>query len=279
MLAVHTTWTKPQIIDTGVFKVDDFDILTTILSALKWKEMNGQIKLYTDSTGLSFYKRRDMTWLWDDISTELDNIPDRINPRMFWACGKLFALRNQTAPVAMIDTDFIVWDRLAFDSLKDVTAIHREDIYPDVYPDIHHFNMQYGYIFDAELDWRERPANAAFYVVKNQDFLRQYTDSAIDFMMNTIEGDNLTYMVFAEQRLFAMTAKKLGLELETFSDLEHLFENGENYFTHTWGMKQQMRDSESLRSHFCKRCINRIKRDYPVYIDNIKKIDELKKYF
>ena len=131
MLAVHTTWTKPQIIDTGVFKVDDFDILTTILSALKWKEMNGQIKLYTDSTGLSFYKRRDMTWLWDDISTELDNIPDRINPRMFWACGKLFALRNQTAPVAMIDTDFIVWDRLAFDSLKDVTAIHLEDIYPD----------------------------------------------------------------------------------------------------------------------------------------------------
>lgn len=278
MLAIHATWSKPQLIETGRFTVDDFDILTTVLSALKWRELNGQIKLYTDSTGFSFYEQRGLLGLWDDISTELDNIPDRINPRMFWACGKLFALRAQTAPVAMMDTDFIVWDRIAFSGIKDITAIHREDIYPDVYPDIHHFNMQYGYIFDPDLDWRERPANAAFYVVKNQDFLKEYTEKAIDFMMNTVEGDNLTYMVFAEQRLMSMVAKKQGLELETFSDLEHLFENGENYFTHTWGMKQQMRDMEELRTHFCHRCINRISHDYPEYTDIIKNIDELRKY-
>lgn len=279
MLAIHTTWTKPQIINTGTFNVEDFDILTTVLSALKWKEMNGNIKLFTDSYGYLFYEKHNMLNLWDEVSTALDKIPDRINPHMFWACGKLFALKEQTAPVAMIDTDFIVWDRIAFDSLKDITAIHREDIYPDVYPDIHHFNMQYGYIFDPELDWREKPANAAFYVVKNNDFIKEYTESAIEFMMNSIDGDNLTYMVFAEQRLMAMIAKKQGLELESFSNLERLFNDGENYFTHTWGMKQQMRDSEFLRADFCRRCINRIERDYPEYIPVLKEMDELKKYF
>lgn len=279
MKAVHVNWTKPRIYSTGGFFVEDFDILTTILSALKWREHNGEIKLVTDSIGLEFYKSRGMCEIWTETDTSLDNIPDSVNPSVFWAAGKLFALQNSTAPLAMIDTDFIVWDKLAFDNLGDLTVIHSEDIYPDVYPDINSFKMKQGYIFDPNFDWRVRPANAAFYVIKNEDLKKNYTDEAINFIDNAEGDDTLTYMVFAEQRLMAMCAKRMGVEIKELSNLDRLFKDGEKYFTHTWGMKQQMRDIPELRRDFCCRCINRIKKDFPNYIKILEGIDELRNYF
>ncbi|MCH5212430.1 MAG: hypothetical protein J1G06_05405 [Oscillospiraceae bacterium] len=278
MDAIHSTWSKPRIYSTGGFFIEDFDILTTILSALKWREKNGRIKMVTDSTGLEFYKSRGMCDIWDEITTELDDIPDTVNPEMFWAAGKVFALKNQTAPVAAIDTDFIVWDRLAFDNMGDISVIHKEDIYTDVYPDIYHFNMKQGYIFDPGLDWRENPSNMAFYVIRNEALKNSYTDAAIEFMENSLDGDNLTYMVFAEQRLISMIAKKSNIEINAISTPEKLFKDGERYFTHTWGMKQQMRDMPELRADFCRRCIGRIKRDFPDYSRMTENIAELAKY-
>lgn len=278
MNAIHSTWSKPRIYSTGGFFIEDFDILTTILSALKWREKNGRIKMVTDSAGLEFYKSRGMCDIWDEITTELDDIPDTVNPEMFWAAGKIFALKNQTAPVAAIDTDFIVWDRLAFDNMGDISVIHKEDIYPDVYPDINHFKMKPGYIFDPDLDWHENPSNMAFYVIRNESLKNSYTDAAIELMENSLDGDNLTYMVFAEQRLISMTAKKLNIEINAISTPEKLFKDGERYFTHTWGMKQQMRDIPELRADFCRRCIDRIKRDFSDYRGMTENITELAKY-
>lgn len=63
MEAIHSTWTKPRIYSAGGFFIEDFDILTTILSALKWREKNGTIKMITDSTGLEFYESRGMCGL------------------------------------------------------------------------------------------------------------------------------------------------------------------------------------------------------------------------
>ena len=114
MQAIHSTWTKPRRYKYGRFFSEDFDILTTILSALKWREKNGNIKMVTDSAGLEFYKSCGMCSIWDETDTSLDDIPDSINPEMFWAAGKLFALAGECAPTAVIDTDFIVWDRIAF---------------------------------------------------------------------------------------------------------------------------------------------------------------------
>jgi hypothetical protein len=278
MDAIHSTWTKPRIYAAGGFFVEDFDLLTTILSALKWREMNGKIKMITDKTGLEFYKSRGMCDIWDDIETTLDEIPDSVNPKMFWAAGKLYALNSVSAPTAVIDTDFIVWDRIAFDSIGDLSVIHKEEINSDVYPDIHHFNMKRGYIFDPELDWREKPSNCAFYVIKNDALRESYVKEAISFMDNAEQGDSLTYMVFAEQRLLSMAAKRMGIEIKEFSNLERLFKDGERYFTHTWGMKQQMRDMPELRYDFCKRCVERIKRDFPLYVPMLEKIEELKVY-
>lgn len=278
MKAIHVNWSKPRIYGTGSFFIEDFDILTTILSALKWREHNGEIKLVTDSIGYEFYKSRGMCRLWNEIDTNLDDIPDSINPSVFWAAGKLFALKNCSAPIAVMDTDFIVWDKLAFNNFEDLTVIHSEDIYPDVYPDINYFKMKRGYIFNCELDWRVRPLNTAFYVIKNEEFKKAYTDEAINFMDNALGEDTLKYMVFAEQRLMAMSAKRIGTKIKEISSLESLFYDGERYFTHIWGMKQQMRDETEMRHEFCCRCIQRIKKDFPKYAEMLNGIDELKVY-
>lgn len=279
MEAVHVNWTKPQYISKGEYAAEDFEILTTILSALKWREKNGSIKMITDSRGAEYYKSRGMCSIWNDIETILDEVPDCIDPCMFWAGGKLFALSKSTAPLAVLDTDFIVWDKIAFNNLGDIAVIHDEDIYPDVYPDREHFKMKNGYKFDPALDWSVRPVNAAFYVISNNELLKCYTSEALRFMENAGQGDNLTYMVFAEQRLLSMCAKKLGIDIYVISNLERLFKDGERYFTHTWGMKQQMRDMPKLRTDFCLRCINRIMREFPEYAEMLSGIDELSKYF
>lgn len=279
MTAIHSNWTKPRIYGSGSFFLEDFEILTLILSALKWREKNGHIKMVTDSIGYEFYKSHNMLDMWDEVTTDLDEIPSTINPSTFWAAGKIYALKKQSTPIAAIDTDFIVWDRLAFDNLPDLTYIHSEDIYPDVYPDISHFNMSNDYTFDTNLDWSIRPANAAFYVIKNHNFKEKYTHEAIKFMNNAVGGDNLTYMVFAEQRLMTMLAKHIGIQCMELSNLDKLFENGEKYFTHIWGMKQQMREMPQLRQSFCKKCIDRITADFPQYTQILQNMNELKHYF
>lgn len=278
MHAVHSNWSKPRIYSCGHFFLDDFDILTTILSALKWREKNGTITMITDRTCFEFYSSRGMECIWDEITTELDDIPATINPEVFWAAGKIFALAKISAPAAVIDTDFIVWDRLAFNKLGDITVIHSENISENIYPDMRSFKMKNGYSFEPALDWTRPPSNTAFYVIKNDRLRSEYTSAAIEFMNCADGSDKLIYMVFAEQRLLSMTAKKTGISLDTFSNLPRLFQNGDHCFTHTWGMKQQMRNDNGLRHDFCRRCIKRITSDFPEYKDMLGSIPELDIY-
>lgn len=278
MNAIHINWTKPFINKSGhPYEVEDFEILTTVLSALKWREKNGSIKIVTDSEGMKYYDRIGLLPIWNKAENVLDDID--VNPSVFWAAGKIFALQHENAPIAMIDTDFIVWQTLDFDKMSDVNIIHFEDLYPDVYPPKEHFQMQ-NYTFDDDFDWDLKACNTAFCVIKNNDLLRFYTDESIKFMRSAKEeNDYLTYMVFAEQRLINMCAKKINASVTAFSNLEKLFADGENCFTHTWGMKQQMRDNRALRYDFCRRCINRIIHEYPNMYGILKNIENLKQYF
>ena len=44
--AFHSNWTSPFFIQNNLneYYIEDFEILTTILSALKWRQNNGSIK-------------------------------------------------------------------------------------------------------------------------------------------------------------------------------------------------------------------------------------------
>ena len=265
MKAIHVDWTKPS----EHAEKEDFELLTTILSALKWREKNGEINLITDTYGKNYYKKLGLDIIWNSVSDSLDKIPDTINPRVFWAAGKIFALKEQSAPVAVMDTDFIVWEALPFEKYGDVSAIHFEELYGDIYPPIEYFKMKDGYSF-GNLDWSVPASNTAFYVVKNPDFIKTYTDEAIRFMENAdISDEPLKYMVFAEQRMFSMCAEKLGIKPQSICSLDDLFSNNRT-FTHTWGMKQQMRHDCNIRRDFCKKCIRRIEADYPQIVPLLK---------
>ena len=280
MNAIHINWTKPYFARGGSsYECEDFELLTTILSALKWRENNGSIKMVTDREGAQYYRDNGLELLWDGgIDESLDDID--VDEGMFWAAGKLYALALQNTPVAVIDTDFIVWGEILFDKLPALSVIHDEELYGDVYPDIGSFRMKRGYRFDPDWNWHIKAYNTAFYVIKDEELKQYYTKEALRFMKSSEPvGDPLTYMVFAEQRLLAMCAAKLGRETLVFSTLEKLFKNGDGFFTHTWGMKQQMRENPELRDAFCRRCIGRISRDFPYMRGIMSKIEVLKKYF
>ena len=62
MDAIHINWTKPfRNKFNAPYEIEDFEILTTILSALKWREKNGNIKMVTDSVGAQYIKKQVLT--------------------------------------------------------------------------------------------------------------------------------------------------------------------------------------------------------------------------
>lgn len=265
------------------YSIDDFEILTTILSALKWRQQNGSIKMVTDEIGAEYYYKLGIESIWDlgiDISLDKCNI-DKIDSNIFWAAGKIYSLAMQKTPIAMIDTDFIVWkplNNLLAD--KEVCTIHKEKIIPEVYPSREYFDMKKEYSFSTDWDWETLPSNTAFTYIANDEFKDYYTSSSIEFMENLNSGnDRITYMVFAEQRLIAMCAKKMGLEVDELTQFDKLNNKEQVSFTHTWGYKNVMRQDYSKRQDFCIKCIRRIKKDFPEYEHIIANIESLKNYY
>lgn len=143
--------------------------------------------------------------IWNDIKVVIPDDLDGIDPVMFWAGGKLIALQQFSAPCAMIDTDFIVWEDPPFEDK--IIAAHEEDLMPSVYPDVSSFRLK-GKVLDEGLDYTTLPLNTAFLYIPDEDFKQYYTSRSIAFMKSAVYGgDYLTYMVFAEQRLLPMLAK------------------------------------------------------------------------
>ena len=282
--AFHSNWTKPffTINPHMDYYVEDFEILTTILSALKWREKNGSIKMITDEVGANYYKSMGLENIWDlGIEISLDNIDYDIDSSVFWAAGKLYALKEQKSPCVMIDTDFIVWENIR-KILKNtqVSVIHKEKIIKEVYPNKEFFKFKDGYFLDKGLDWTVLPSNTAFMYISNEDLKEYYTESAINFMKNLDNNsDKIANMVFAEQRLISMCAKMKNIDINEIMTLEELFSNKQKLFTHTWGYKKEMRSDFNKRKEFCIRCIVRIIKDFPKYEEVIANIEQLKIYY
>lgn len=282
--AFHSNWTRPFLNSNPhkEYYIDDFEILTTIISALKWREKNGNIKMITDEVGASYYKSIGLDIIWNlGIDIALDDISDKVNSNIFWAAGKLYALKEQKSPCVMIDTDFIVWESIE-DILinSEVSVIHKENIIEAVYPNKEYFRLKNGYSLDENFDWTVLPSNTAFAYISNDNFKDYYVKSAIDFMNNLdCNDDKITNMVFAEQRLISMCAKRKNIEINEIMSLDNLFSNNQNLFTHTLGHKREMRNDFNKRKDFCIRCIIRIIKDYPEYESLISNIEVLKEYY
>lgn len=283
MRAFHCNWTRPFFARNpdGVYQPETTELLTTALSALLWRRENGTIAMLCDTPAANFYTQHGLTDLWDDgVQTVLDAVDDDINPLIFWAAGKLYALRAFGTPCVMLDTDFIVWQSLVpLLEGSTLACIHREDLMPDVYPPAEALPA-FPAAALAPLNWSVRPANTALAFFGDPAFTEQYTALSIDLMRHATDADNtLTYMVFAEQRLLAMLAAQSELPLRSLSDLPTLFGSKQQYFTHVWGFKQQMRDNPQLLDDFCRRCAARLAREFPQESAPLRCMPTLAPYF
>lgn len=272
MNAIHVNSTLPYLEKhrDGIYSIENFSLYTTVLSALEWRKNNGEIRMCTDKIGAEFYRKIGIDGVWNEICTVIPADMEGIDPTMFWAAGKLLALREMRGKYALVDEDFIVWKRLAL-SEKAVTAAHREDISPDVYPEPSAFGVDFPLL--EKLDREILPCNTAFLYIPDESFRDFYANQSIAFMKSAGKcGDYLCRMVFAEQRLLAMLCGYCGVEIETLLDKDRLFV-AQDDFTHLWGAKQAMRDNEREREGFLENCRRRIYDDFPEYRYVIKKID------
>ena len=224
--------------------------------------------------GAEFFSALGIEKVWDGgIVTAIPDDLEGIDPVMFWAGGKLFALRSFKAPCVMIDTDFIIWENPDFSDK--IIAAHEEYLNPDIYPPPTVFKVSPDAL-GAGLDYSTLPLNTAFLYIPDEDFKQYYTSQAIAFMKSAEHcGDYLTYMVYAEQRLLPMLAKRCGIKYGTLLDKDRLFFPQKKY-THLWGAKQKLRDDKEQYEKFCRKCADRIYTSFPDYKFVIKKLEAFK---
>lgn len=278
--------------------LQDFELMTMILSALSWRKHNGKIDLVTDAAGKEYIDDMGISFVWDEIKLGLDILSAvDINENVFWAAGKLVALGMYQSPCAMLDLDFIVWKQLNFSELDhdyDVVTIHDEKVNNDVYPHKEFFAFKDGSFWQAfvqELDWQAPALNTAFAYFPCEQLRYDYCQKALSFMVHVNQSNllnklglwgGLPYMVFAEQRLLAMLAKKYGMQhgmkAGTFSDMNCLFNDWQDSFTHVWGHKQFLKDNADEAFLFCCRCAARIRTDYHDVFDRLSKLEWFHKY-
>ena len=282
MQAFVSNWTRPYAVrcPDRPYQMTDFDLLTTVLSALVWRRDNGSIRMITDDTGAQYYRSLGLTDLWDGgIFTYLNDIPSTIDPCTFWAAGKLYALAATPAPCVMLDTDFIVWHSLSEHWHRPLAVIHREALNPAIYPAPSAFVLAPSYHFPTNWNWHEPACNTALTYFGNDTLRKTYVGQAMDFMQAARGRDGLIYMVFAEQRLLAMCAQACGVPIHAFSTEQDLFQGNQRDFTHIWGFKQAMQEQPVLHELFCQKCAARIRKDFPIYANICQTIPQLQPYF
>ena len=258
LLALHVNWTRPSQVRNlqGNYHIADFEILSTILSACLWRQYNGPIKMYTDNIGYDFYDSWGMLGLWDggvDVDV-LEGIPNDIPADIFWAGGKLYAIKEQKVPFVMMDTDLLVWNCIHDIVVgQKLMAYHSESLeqLKSCYIDYRFLKKREGYKPDANWDWNQDPYNTALTYFNDSKFLKYYTDRAIDFMCGNTERpmEMVSQMVFAEQRIFGMCAKRKKIAVGTF--LTSAYDNNPT-FTHIWGGKDEARNNPQSETNLCQ---------------------------
>jgi len=264
MRAFHSFWSAPNRLRGGALAFPDYELLTMMLSALKWREQNGPIRMVTDSAGAAFFARAGLSALWDGgVDTRLDRISPALDPRLFWAAGKLEALRAESAPCVMLDTDMVVWTDVGGMLGRDAVVAHREALRPEVYPDPSGFSLDADYRFPPDWDFSLPAANTAFLYLPDDGFKAYYTGEALRFMhaLRQPDADPTVAMCFAEQRILPMCAAARGIGVRALLNEGAL--DDQRFVTHLWGQKRVFAANPEERVAYCLRCVLRLLQDFP----------------
>lgn len=295
MKAIHVVSTRPAtnyyVSRSGEssYRQEDFEVLTTVLSALEWRRHNGTIRLYTDPVGRDFYDRLGLLGLWDGgIDAEvLDTASGTINCDVFWSFGKIVALRQETAPCCVMDTDLIVWEDIRRLVDAEVMSLHEESLAFPAYVGRDRLTAPPGFDWSG-LDWSVTPYSAALLLFTEDAFKDSYADRALSFMAgNPVrsepEGALPAHPVFAEQRLLPMCAKASGVRIGSFlrdcTGAELRSGRKNTAFTHLWNAKTLLHHDPEKRRELCARYAHRIRRDHPEFAEVLAESELLREHF
>lgn len=268
----------------SAFKMEDFEVMVMIMSALSWRRHNGKIKLYADETFANFIYENNLDFLWDNgIDIKILSEPkNNINSKIFWAASKIDVIRDMKLDEVHMDVDFAAWGDMT-EKLKrdfDVIASHFEGVNDfNCYVPKEQLLPPSDYVFNKNLDWSFPAINTSFIMFKDQESKDIFCKECERYMENNdneLPGD--IQMVFAEQRLTAMALKFKGKKIETITDVESC-QNGTTNFIHLGGLKTQMKSNHNAKEHFNLACANKLIKSFPEYVDKFKQINCLKKYF
>ncbi len=265
MQAIHVISTAPYYAGhpEGNYSLDKFELYSAAISALNWRSFGEEISLVTDKRGREYVDKIGISDIWNSVQVLIPTDLEGINPKMFWASGKLFALREVPAPVVMVDTDFILWEKPVLPNDR-IVAAHRENLSPSVYPPLDYFKFKRQFPLN-NMNQSVLPMNTAFLYLPEEDFKQYYVNRSIAFMKSAADTEDfLCYMVFAEQRLLSICAEEKKVGSQVLMDKDELFFPRKDY-THLWGAKQVMRGNVGQLHDFCQRARERIKKSFPDY--------------
>lgn len=298
MKAIHVNSTVPSVPYLGRLKgpdgyeVEDFELLTTILSAAAWRRFNGPIKLYTDRVGEAYYRRLGMTELWEGgIDTDvLESLPASINHDVFWTAGRVAALRAEAAPFVSLDTDLVVWGAIDPLITSEFMALHQEPLHHGVYRPRCELSTPNGYVWE-EWDWEASPCNASLTYYAADRLTEMFHAKAMEFILGNpirreAESRVPVHDVFVAQRLLPMCALRLGVRPAYFLDWprpelnsETMADGARNQLvTHVWAYKDELKSGPDCRESFCRRCVARIRRDYPELVGMLRHMPSIRRY-
>ena len=261
MLALHSYDSKVTKNFSGLYRIE---ALVMILSALKWRELNGDIKLYCDYDFYAWLKKIDFLDLYSviDCTTldkERDSSIDISKPYGFWASSKFYALDKEKTPFVMLDLDFISFVNLdyffkqEYDFIaycqENLSGIFKNPLYL-VYPEKEGLSIPKDFILEDDLDWSINPINCSLVFYKNDDLKNFYVKNAFRYMKNNKIPDKNkredfppSDMCFIEQRYLPMLAKNKGYRYTTFlpgavgTGETDRYMKKDNRFFHLWAAK------------------------------------------
>jgi hypothetical protein len=226
MQVIQSFWTAPLCVNSetrnrhpaewsGGWRSPRYHYMGWALSCLLLKKHYGSVHLATDRAGKAFLIN-DLGLPYDHVTTGLDSIANFAN---YWAFGKLWTYSQQTRPFVHVDGDIFI-NQPVFD-----TTAH---------PDLIVQNEE-DYFYSYQLPWREMqehftdiPAlltqgcprgiiayNCGFFGGYNLPFIKQYAQSAIDFIAaNKAYHPKTNVAIIYEQTLLRMAADAAQLHVE-----------------------------------------------------------------
>tara|TARA_R110000772_G_scaffold249530_2_gene363805 strand:- start:5159 stop:6028 length:870 start_codon:yes stop_codon:yes gene_type:complete len=233
----------------------DSYLMAMVASAVCWKDLGGKIDLVIDKKIHKHFIDLGFGCLYDEVIPL--EMPKSIDPRFFWASGKMLAFDCYNEPIASIDPDLMVWKQLEYED-SDVVMFHEDDQNMKYYRDPEKHTRH----FDESYNLKSQPFNAAFLLFNDMDFKRYSTKKWMSFMEKHKKySDGISLkpsgetQVFLEQAGISCFANKQGKTIKTIFDNPGSGETIDNEFCwHIWGLKGLLKP-KALKKEINKKII------------------------